>query len=126
MLVFSRLSNYYKCSETSFTSKVSTRILRPTNLTPKKKLSNNLPILTRFESSRPYLSTIKTTEIRNSRSLYNNEGGEFESQPLPLYTTRGGGKASSILSCKKRNFNLKQMNKKKIKLIGRINNPRPH
>jgi hypothetical protein len=124
MLVFSRLSNYYKCSETSFTSKVSTRILRPTNLT-KKKSSNNLPILTRFESSRSHLSTIKTREIRNSRSLYNNEGGEFESQPLPLYTTKGG-EGLKYIKLQKCNFNLKQMNTTKIKLISRMNNPRPH
>jgi hypothetical protein len=54
------------------------------------------------------------------------EGGEFENQPLPFIYYNGGGKASSTLSCKKRNFNLKQMNKTEIKLIGRMNNPRPH
>jgi hypothetical protein len=58
--------------------------------------------------------------------LHNIEGGKFENQPLHLIYYKRGGKASSTLSCKKRNFNLKQMNKTEIKLIGRMNNLRPH
>jgi hypothetical protein len=65
-------------------------------------------------------------DIDNLQVLYNIERGELRANSFPLYTTREGGKASSTLSCKKRNFNLKQMNKTKIKIIGRMNNPRPH
>jgi hypothetical protein len=52
--------------------------------------------------------------------------GEFESHHFSLIYYEGGGKASSTFSYKKCNFNLKQMNKKKIKLIGWMNNRRPH
>jgi hypothetical protein len=65
-------------------------------------------------------------DIDNLQVLHNIEGGELESQPLPLIYYKGGRKASNTLSCKRRNFNLKQMNKTRIKLIGRMNNLRPH
>jgi hypothetical protein len=65
-------------------------------------------------------------DIDNLQVLHNIEGGEFENQPLPLIYYKGGGKASNTLSCKKRNFNLKQINKTEIKLIVRMNNTRPH
>jgi hypothetical protein len=58
--------------------------------------------------------------------LHNIEGDDFESHHLLLIYYKGGGKASNTFSCKKCIFNLKQMNKTKIKIIGWMNNPRPH
>jgi hypothetical protein len=83
-------------------------------------------IILNSKKSRPLPPYTIPRRHKDVRTFAYIEGGEFENQPLPLIYYKGGGKASSTLSCKKHNFNLKQMNKAEINLIGRMNNTRPH